>query len=241
MKKHIILNRLLQIRNLNFKFFPLRVKRFRKEKWAFLKKSLNFQFRDDTYNSWRKLVGKRTKKTNKFLHFLKIKRSYRLNRISRTYKTEQNEKRALNLQYNGAIKNKYRFKQTSYDTIKHRITFLIKPNYRQDIILWYLNFFENIIVSKFFIKQGAILINNKRIRGCTFINKGDVLCVEKHIPNIKNLRKKYYKSKKLFSFIELDYYTNTVIIVKSEQELWLSDFSLISQSRKHLKFLKCRY
>lgn len=150
---------------------------------------------------------------------MKTKRNYYLSRVSRTYKTEQNEKRALSLHYNGAIKNKYRFKPKSSDTIKHRITFLIKPNYRHDIILWYLNFFENTIVSKFFIRQGLVLINNNKITGCTFLNKGDVLCIEKYVPNIKKLRKKYYKSKKLFSFIELDYYTSTIVVIKNEQEL----------------------
>lgn len=241
MKKHIILNRLLRIRNLSFKFFPLRIRKFRKEKWAFLKKSLSFQFREDTPDSRRKLIGKKARKTNNFINFLKIKRSYRLTRLSHTYRAEQNEKRALNLRYGGAIKNKYGFKRISRDVIKHRIAFLIKPNYRQDIILWYLNFFENTIISNFFIKQGAVLINNNKIIGCTFIKKGDILCIQKHISNIKNLRKKYYKSKKLFSFVELDYYTNTAVVIKSEQELWLSDFSLIAQSRTHLRFLKCRY
>ena len=139
------------------------------------------------------------------------------------------------------LKTNMGFKRTSRDVLKHRMIFLIKPNYRQDIILWYLNFFENTVASKFFIKQGAVLINNKSLTGCTFIKKGDILCVQKHVSNIKNLRKKYYKSKKLFSFVELDYYTNTAIIVKSEQELWLSDFSLIAQSRTHFRFLKCRY
>lgn len=219
MKKRVILNRLLRVRNLGFKFFPLKIRKFRKAKWAFLKNNLIFQFREDTPNFKRKLARKRARKTNNLLNFLKIKRNYRVGRLSHTYRAEQNEKRALSLRYGGAIKNKYGFKRTSRDVLKHRMIFLIKPNYRQDIILWYLNFFENTVASKFFIKQGAVLINNKSLTGCTFIKKGDILCVQKHVSNIKNLRKKYYKSKKLFSFVELDYYTNTAIIVKSEQEL----------------------
>lgn len=48
MKKHNILNRLLRIRNLSFKFFPLRIKKFRKEKWALLKERFSRQLSNDT-------------------------------------------------------------------------------------------------------------------------------------------------------------------------------------------------
>ena len=123
------------------------------------------------------------------------------------------------MQYNGAIKNKRIFKNTSHDTIKQRINFLIKPSYRSDIILWYLNFFENTALANFFIKQGCITINNKIKTGCTILNKGTIVHVQKHVPNLKNLRKKYYKSKKLFSFVELDYYSNVILVVKSVNEL----------------------
>ena len=109
MKKRVILNRLLRVRNLGFKFFPLKIRKFRKAKWAFLKNNLIFQFREDTPNFKRKLARKRARKTNNLLNFLKIKRNYRVGRLSHTYRAEQNEKRALSLRYGGAIKNKYGF------------------------------------------------------------------------------------------------------------------------------------
>jgi ribosomal 50S subunit-recycling heat shock protein len=91
-----------------------------------------------------------------------------------------------------------------------------RPEFRADVLLWRLKYFNSIYLAQRGIKTGQILLNNKRIDSKFFLKQGDVLKIRfnKSYSFKKTLAKRF---KVLFipSFVEVDYYTNTVIILKN--------------------------
>lgn len=91
-----------------------------------------------------------------------------------------------------------------------------RPEFRVDVLLWRLKYFNSIYLAQRGIKTGQIFVNNKCINSKIFLKQGDVLntCFNKSYFFKKVLIKRF---KILFipSFVEVDYYTNTVIILKN--------------------------
>ena len=96
---------------------------------------------------------------------------------------------------------------------------LIKPFYRLDILLWKLNFFKSSYQSNQYILNKNVLLNEIPIKHCIFLKKGDIISLKKSING--NFNK---GNKNIFSFAEIDYYTNTIIILKDFDELNFDDF-----------------
>lgn len=86
--------------------------------------------------------------------------------------------------------------------------------------------------------MGSIILNNKKLKISKFLIKGDILEINKYFFNLKTLRKKYSKTKRFITFIETDYYTNTLIVVKHFTSLGSYDFPLITQEVSLTKSLK---
>lgn len=111
--------------------------------------------------------------------------------------------------------------------------YLIRPEFRIDIFLWRLNFFSSCYEARSFIHNKEIKLNESVISHANYFLKcGDVISF--------NSKKFYTKSKfklflnkrisnfKLFTFLEIDYYTNTFFILKDFRHLTRQDlFSFI--------------
>ena len=84
--------------------------------------------------------------------------------------------------------------------------------YRIDIILYNLQFFVSLYETRQYIKNGFVLVNNKVIHSeNNNIKSGDIIFLSKKIiikPKILNKELK-------FSFLEVDYYTQIVVILKN--------------------------
>lgn len=91
--------------------------------------------------------------------------------------------------------------------------YLIRPEFRIDIFFWRLNFFSSCYEARVFINNKKILINNKSVHSNYFLKKGDIISLKFFTCNNK-LKLKSFNNFKIFSFVEIDYYTNTVVILK---------------------------
>jgi ribosomal protein S4 len=104
---------------------------------------------------------------------------------------------------------------------------------RLDIFLWRLKFFNNIYECRKALDKHEILVNGRFLGWNTFLQKGDIIEVNS-IFNAKAIRSKTFSLSFFNSFIETDYYTGNVVILKDLKELNLNDLSLFVPKRLNL-------
>lgn len=104
---------------------------------------------------------------------------------------------------------------------------LYKTHYRIDILLFQLGFFQSPFLAKNAVQNTQIFVNSSKISFLTTLIKGTIL----FIPQVKtiNFLNKLKQSIYFFSFVEIDYYTNQIVIVKDVEELTEKDFFLLSR------------
>lgn len=103
------------------------------------------------------------------------------------------------------------------------IIYVLKPQYRIDIFFWHLKFFSSSYQARQMIKNKKITVNGKTIHPNYFLKKGDVISFDSlsyHLQsNFKTFLGNSWNNTKILSFAEIDYYTNTVVILKNYKEL----------------------
>lgn len=114
---------------------------------------------------------------------------------------------------------------------------LIKLHYRLDILLWKLNFFKSVFEAEQALKSNKILVNGK-ISSNTLLKKGDIIQLSGcNFSNIKVL-------KIIPFFLEVDYYTMSVIVIKDFQNLNFQDLSFFFKDfvdiRKFVDYIRTK-
>lgn len=181
-------------------FFPLRLLKFKKTKWKKIKKSLL-----------------RTKNTSFFYDYTTaIVRTKTWDRVKRYYKN----KLLLALK----LKQRYDYKPQNQGSFLYEKTFylknFIKNEYRIDFLVFILNFFSSVYEARQHIKNGHVLINSQTNRSDNYIlSRGDIIVIEKKKFKLPQRIKKEFK----FSFLEVDYYTQTIVILKDLQNINFQD------------------
>lgn len=104
----------------------------------------------------------------------------------------------------------------------------IRPEFRLDILLWRLKIFSSVFYSKIAIRNKQITVNNLVKNFDFYLAKGDII----KFSNLKtySLKKyflKYFKILFIPSFLEVDFYTNTIVVLKSFNDFKISDFSSV--------------
>jgi len=187
-----------------------RVLRFKRTKWLGVKKVLT------TPRRWSRRIQ----------NPLSVKMEYKYwSRIRSCYKTSLLNYSALNLLFEN-VYSKRSYKRQVFGLKKRTDIFrslFLAPFFRLDILLWKLQFFK----SSFAAKQG-LLARNVLVNGCLptsmQLKRGDII-------EIKNI-KAYTRLQKfafifLYSILEVDYYSNTIVILKDIQETSSRDFVLL--------------
>ncbi len=177
----------------------------------------------------------------KFFNYTKILCSYkRWSRYKFQYKNSLNLTKNYQLLFGNSLENKYLkfffLKHKPKEYISFIQTYLIKMEYRLDILLWRLQIFSSLFEALHEIKNNQILINNKQVLKKDFLQVGDIL----YIPRIFliNFKKNLGKIIIYHTFLEIDYYTNTVVIVKDLKYLNTKDFFLLTQYFLRLHSIK---
>ena len=181
--------------------FPLRIIKFKKTKWKKIKKILlrtknNFLFSD---------------------HSIQVLQSKTWDRIKNYY----NNRILLRLK----LKQRYDYKFSKLKNYSNEKEFLtknfLKKEYRLDLILYNLKFFLSLYQAKQYIKNGFVSVNNVIIKSENVILwKGDIIKVSDKKTNCWN---KIVKKELIFSFLEVDYYTKTFVIIKDLNNINFQD------------------
>ena len=217
---------------------PKRVLKFKRPKWDIIKKKFKI-YRFKWHNN------RRYKRIPKYRNHLKIKvkrryygkKFFRLKQETKTYMSSLFEK---------SIK----FKKTTTAKDRHTVvsSFLIRPFYRIDILLWYLDFFHSSFESRKFINARNARVNGQVVGSNYELKMGDIvtLTYDESLLAWLNLcgprmYNRYKKGRHFFPFLEYDFYTHTIVILKDWNVLSSSDMSLlIKKNKKKLKYVSYR-
>jgi ribosomal protein S4 len=210
------------------KMYPTRILKFRRPKWLRLQKLY--------LNSLK----------SKLVNILLIKNIFKSwERIKKYYKKSLETKNLLNSFYENCITSRSIKKNLNKTLIKKNLVsnMLLKPLFRVDILLWKLNLSASSYESKQAINSNLVLINGATVKSNFFLKKGDVISFNSELENKKyffNCIKKYSLHENFLTFVEIDYYTKTVVILKNFCDLDYQDFSLITNEYLSTKKLSYR-
>lgn len=203
------------------KKLPLRIVKFNRPKWAKIKN---------------KVV--RIKK-QPFVNVLINKLPFKsISRVKKYYKVKLQTKKYISSLFDNTINFK---KNSSFKLKKDLIcAYLVKPLFRIDILLWYLNYFSSSFESRQNINSKKVLVNEETIKANYFIKKGDIISLNFRLSFEKShtynsIKKKYVPNKMFFSFLEYDYYTNTIIVLKDLKDLTIEDLRLLIEESMKVK------
>ncbi len=136
-------------------------------------------------------------------------------------------KRAVNLFFDNKLST-YTYKKL-INISKKYVTYdeqflltIIKPFFLVEILLWKLGFFTSSYEVIQFMQSGKLKLNNKKLFGSTFVQKYDCISFDSYIKF--NL---LYIKPSLISFIEVDFYTQQIVILKDFNSLTAFDVSLL--------------
>lgn len=104
----------------------------------------------------------------------------------------------------------------------------IRPEFRLDVLLWRLKIFSSVFFSKMAIRNKQVTVNGLNKNFDFYLVKGDVIKFSQvKTYNLKKYFLKYFKVIFIPSFIELDFYTNTIVVLKSFNNFKIGDFSSV--------------
>jgi len=194
----------------------------------------------------KKIFRKKRKKTIiKFTNNASVKVNFkRYSRIKKSYQNKLKLNHHLLQLFDNANKRieqkrkKLLFKQTQLVDFFNYL--VIKPEFKINILLWRLNFFQTPYAAQQSINNKEILLNGKSIKSNVFLKKGDVLTLPfSSFSNLFAFRKtlKNHSLSNFFNtFLEVDHYTKTIVMIKSFNSLNSSDFSLLNRYFFDLKY-----
>jgi ribosomal protein S4 len=115
----------------------------------------------------------------------------------------------------------------------------LKLEYRLDILLFRLSFFRSVHEARVNIKKGVVFVNEHRISPVYFLKKGDVISFNKSL-DIETILNCSYKMESYNPFVEIDFYSLKIVIVKDLSELSFEDLSLFYIKHvNHSKLYNC--
>jgi ribosomal protein S4 len=202
---------------------PLSILKLRRPKWLFLQKTLT----------------RRSTKRKTLINPFIIKSSFKSwEKVKRYYKKGLQNKNVLRSIYDSSIKFKTLEKKIFSKSLKKKDIishYLIEPQYKLDVLLWNLYFFSSIYEARQEISNKQVLVNGHSSKSNTLLKKGDVVTfkrtqeslLEKNDLFFKKCVQKYSITEKFITFLEVDYSTKTIVIIKNFEELSQEDIYIL--------------
>jgi len=210
------------------KVYPTRILKFRRPKWIRLQKLYLNKFK------------------SKLINILQIKNVFKSwEKIKKYHKKGLEAKNLLNCAYESNLKTKIIYKNIDKTLIRKNLitNLLIKPQFRLNILLWKLKIFSSSYESKQVINNNLVLINGISVKSNYYVKKGDIISFKLDVEKkdfFLNSVKRYSLNESFLTFIELDYYTKTIIVLKNYQELDYQDFPFVIDEYLNTKRLSYR-
>ena len=231
-----------------FERFPLRILKFKRPKWKKIQKLILYSRKNRvTIRKYirKKLLKKpRRKLFDAFVNYLdpytwyKVKNYYANGRKIRSSILMSFDKTLVAKSFRRCLKRS----KKSFQVDDSYLKMIVRPEYRLDILLWRLSFFRSSYQTCQAINDKKVYVNSICVKKSTYLRKGDVVTFSGSYKQddfmIRKIRSCFLRSKSILTFAEVDYYSNSIIIVKNLDELGLEDLSLIVRDYHSLKKLR---
>ncbi len=194
--------------------FPLRILKFKRPKWQRLKEillnqtNLGIELNDITI----------------------IKNDIKVwDKIRKSYKERLKTYSFLSAAFDNSLKIK-KLKSESNITVRKQIylKYIYENYYRTCSLLWIANIFGSSFEARQKIAARSIFVNNKLASPSSILNKGDIISVTDNNVVIEKINKKYNPTVSVLTHVEIDYYSQNIVIVKDKLNLSEEDFFLLS-------------
>ena len=215
--------------------YPSRIFKFKRTKW----KKIKIQLKKTIFFNYKNKI--------KFIYINLKKKSKRYwDKVKQNFKKGLVIKNDLYSQFDNHIsKNDFKKNLKKYNPqsiFKTFVYLFIKPYFRIDILLANLKIFITSYQARQSINNKEIKVNKKIIFGNYFLKKGDVIEIKlKNIYSLtptKKIINLFSKNNLFFSFVEYDFYTKKLVIVKSIEEITNSDCFFLNYKDLNIKQFK---
>lgn len=197
----------------NFSFYRIRILTQKKSKWLRIKKYLISN-----------------KKSYSYVNIYNTKKSIKTwDKFRALYKAKLNTKRFISKLYENSFPLNKQKDFSSFLKEKRVLSVYVAPVFRLDIIMWLLFFTCSPFFSRELIMKGFVVLNGITLKQNVTLSKGDVIQITSNLDlSYLQNRSKYSANEKIFSFIEIDYYTKSFCCLKNWYELDRQDVYLLS-------------
>jgi ribosomal protein S4 len=201
-------------------YIPARISKFQRPKWKFFQKRLDSLKKSSDFfvnPLIKKSSNKSWEKTTDYFRDETLLKRFLVNSFDSSIKLSSFQKSV-----------KPSSKKITKDLLLH---YLVKPLYRVDILLSRFHLFSSSYQARQFISNGVVLVNGKQISGNFFLKKGDIVSFNssKIHENLEfsTFFNNFLNNELFYSFVEIDYYTKTLIVLKDLKDLTLDDLNLL--------------
>jgi len=148
-------------------------------------------------------------------------------RVSRTYKSRLEFYTSLSTRFDQSIKirrlKSYKIVSRFDNYVKH----LAEGFFKTTALLWSTYFFKSTFEAKQHIDGLGIILNGVKLKANESLSSGDVLSVLDDSFKLSNNLNKYSDNNQILSFVELDYYSQSAVVLKDIQNLSEEDLNLL--------------
>jgi len=209
--------------------FPSRIQKFNRPKWVKVKRILKST-----------AVSKKNRKPLKFSSFDTVHKPIKsFSKIGGYYAKGVLSKRMLKLIYDSSFKMLHLQKRINLLKTRREISMEVYGNlfYRLDILLYYTNFCASPYAARQKIQEGQILVNGSKVLKPIFLKRGD-LVQYKGVPTFQKIVLQKTLKNLVYTSVECDYYTNTLLVLKDLINYNATDFSYLAFRKVNVKAIK---
>jgi hypothetical protein len=193
--------------------FPLRVLRFKRPKWQYLK---------DIFLQ-RNTLGK------ELIDITAIKNDFKVwDKVNRAYKERLRSYSHLSASLDNSL-NVRKLKQESSIKIRKNLysKLYFQNYYKACTLVWLANFFASSFEARQKITEKNMFVNNKVATPNSFLTKGDIISISDSKLKIEKVIKKYNLNYSILTHVEVDYYSQEMALVKDISDLSEEDYYLL--------------
>lgn len=204
--------------------FPLRILKFKRPKWLRIKELFL-----NKANLGKELFDITSIKTN-FKFWDKIRTSYK--QKLRTYSF-------LSASLNNSIHLRKLKSESDIKIRKEMYSKMYFENfYKPCTLTWLSHFFSSNVEAKQKIHSKNLLINDNLVGANYLLEKGDIISIKDSTIVTKIVSQKYNKTLSILTHVEIDYYSQTIVILKDLSTLSEEDYYLLCLDYINIQILR---
>ena len=194
--------------------FPVRILKFKRPKWRRLQEMLLNQ---NTLGS-------------ELIDITAVKNDFKVwSKVSRAYKERLKSYSFLSAVFDNSIKLKQLKAQSNVKVRKEMYQkYLYENYYKVCSLLWLSNYYASSFESRQKIASRSIFVNDKIAAANSLLKNGDIISVVDNTINIDKVIKKYNPTLSMLTHIEVDYYSQNLVLTKDISDLSEEDFFLLT-------------